>query len=84
MGLVQIQWFDPVALDITWEDKDELIQRFPVAAAWWQATSQGGGDVRVPNDMGITQQRERPKRLAAQQALPWARMDTLRTRARPT
>lgn len=67
---VQIQWSDPTATDITWEDKEELMQRFPTAPAWGQADSQGGGDVRqhssVPTgeeEMGLVLHRKRPARL---------------------
>lgn len=64
---VQVQWSDPAVLDITWEDKEELQQRFPAATAWGQAVPQGGGDVSIPpdtsNDQGVTLQRDRPKRL---------------------
>lgn len=66
---VQVQWSDPAVLDITWENKGELFQRFPDAAAWGQAASQGEGDVRVHNtgttqdgDMGVTTRQGRPKR----------------------
>lgn len=67
---VQVQWSDPSVMDITWEDKQELQQRFPSAPAWGQAASQGGGDVRLPpvpvptaNDLGLTLCRNRPARL---------------------
>jgi hypothetical protein len=67
---VQVQWSDPAALDITWEDKEELHQRFPAATAWGQAVTEEGGDVRrqttpgaVTEEMGLTQHRPRPKRI---------------------
>ena len=31
----------------TWEDEDDLIQRFPEFTAWGQAVANGGGDVTV-------------------------------------
>lgn len=68
---VQVQWSDPAELDITWEDWEELQQRFSEAAAWGQATIQEGGDVNVSattapqdDDMGVTSSLRRPKRLA--------------------
>uniref|UniRef100_A0ACD5U710 Uncharacterized protein n=1 Tax=Avena sativa TaxID=4498 RepID=A0ACD5U710_AVESA len=64
---VQVQWSDPATMDITWEDKEEIHQRFPSAAAWGQATTQGGGDVSPPvtpdEGMGLVLDRTRPKRL---------------------
>jgi len=33
----------------TWELEDELKLQFPMAPAWGQAGSQGGGDVRDPS-----------------------------------
>lgn len=35
-------------MDVTWEDKEELLQRFPLVPAWGQAATQGGGDVSIP------------------------------------
>ena len=68
---VQVQWSDPMVTDITWEDAVELHQRFPSAAAWGQAASQGGGDVSVlPSptqgdaDMGLVQRSRGPRRMA--------------------
>jgi hypothetical protein len=65
---VQVQWFDPATMDITWEDKEELQQRFSAATAWRQAVTEEGGDVRqqttpeaVPKDMGLTWHQSRPK-----------------------
>lgn len=67
---VQVQWSDPSVLDITWEDKLELQQRFPGAAAWGQAASQEEGDVRgsstptqEQSDMGLSSGPRRPTRL---------------------
>jgi hypothetical protein len=67
---VHVPWSDPATLDITWEDKGELHQRFPTATAWGQPVTEEGGDVRqqttpeaVTEDMGLTQHRSRPKRI---------------------
>jgi len=64
---VQVQWSDPAVLDITWENEDELRQRFPDATAWGQAISQGEGDVRAQpttedGDTDVAIRRARPKR----------------------
>jgi hypothetical protein len=40
---VLIQWSGQPHTLATWEDLEELKQRFPQAPAWGQATSQGGG-----------------------------------------
>jgi hypothetical protein len=42
-----IQWSDQPESLATWEDLEELRQRFPRAPAWGQAVSQGGGNVSV-------------------------------------
>jgi hypothetical protein len=42
---IQVEWSDPMATNITWEDVVELRQRFPSSPAWGQAVSQGPGDV---------------------------------------
>lgn len=67
---VQVQWSDPAAGDITWEDEQALRRRFPEALAWGQASFQGEGDVSSlststtnNNDMGLVTKRTRPKRL---------------------
>jgi hypothetical protein len=38
---VLVHWSDSVAADATWEDRVDLQQRFPMALAWGQASSQG-------------------------------------------
>ena len=39
---VLVRWLGGNLPD-SWEDKDELLQRFPFAAAWGQAATEGGG-----------------------------------------
>lgn len=46
---VLIQWAPGDAASATWEDREELRSRFPVAPAWGQAGSNGGRGVRVPD-----------------------------------
>ncbi|KAK1651077.1 hypothetical protein QYE76_068882 [Lolium multiflorum] len=67
---VQVEWSDPMATDITWEDAVELQQRFPASTAWGQAVSQGAGDVSSPaatpglqDTMGLASRNTRPKRM---------------------
>jgi hypothetical protein len=67
---VQVQWTIGGDKDITWEDKDTLLQRFPDALAWGQASSQGAGDVSTPTDsdnaasnVGLQLRPSRPKRI---------------------
>lgn len=64
---VQVQWSDPAAGDITWEDEQDLRRRFPEALAWGQASCQGEGDVSTPNtssdDMGLVPKCTRPTRM---------------------
>lgn len=40
---IQVKWSDATNPGVTWEDKEALRARFPRAAAWGQAVSQGGG-----------------------------------------
>lgn len=42
---VLIQWTDSPASLATWEYKQAIQQRFPLAPAWGQAVFEGGGDV---------------------------------------
>ncbi len=53
---VLTQWTGSPAEDSTWEDKEELRQRFPRALAWGQASFQGREDVSsqegAPQDEG--------------------------------
>jgi hypothetical protein len=67
---VQVQWTVSGDKDITWEDKGTLLQRFPDALAWGQASSQGAGDVSNPTDsgnatsnVGLQLRSGRPKRI---------------------
>lgn len=46
---VLIRWSNSSAVDDTWEDRAELQARYPDSEAWGQASSQEGGDVRVPD-----------------------------------
>lgn len=43
---VLIHWSDSAVADATWEDEQELRDRFPEALAWGQANFQGEGIVR--------------------------------------
>lgn len=42
-----IQWSGQTEDLATWEDLEELKQRFPRATAWGQAAFQGGGNVSI-------------------------------------
>lgn len=59
---VLIRWSNRDAVDDTWEDCTELQARFPDAEAWGQASSQEGGDVRVPDMTGPPAAEPRPTR----------------------
>ena len=48
---VLVRWSSD-GLDPTWEDRDELQSRFPYAAAWSQAATQGGEGVSTPGSSG--------------------------------
>lgn len=45
---VQVQWSTGDAVSATWEDREELRSRFPLAPTWGQAGSEERGGVRVP------------------------------------
>ena len=45
VGQVRVQWSGQPEALATWEDSDELRQRFPRAPAWGQAGFQGGENV---------------------------------------
>lgn len=67
---VQVQWPPDSSMDITWEDKLELLQQFPDIAAWGQAVTQEGGDVSSSTargddeeGLGLARRPARPKRL---------------------
>ena len=48
-----VQWSGQPESLATWEDFDELKQRFPSSPAWGQASFQGGGNVSdAPDDTG--------------------------------
>jgi hypothetical protein len=92
---VQIEWSDPTATDITWEDVEELKQRFPASAAWGQAVPQGEGDVSVPGeavtedaDLGLERRRTRPKRMAQPNRRylgpDWVQQPTTKNKSPPT
>ena len=51
---VQVQWSTGSAIDITWEDKEALQDRFPQVEAWGQASSQEEGDVNAPDNRSPT------------------------------
>jgi hypothetical protein len=66
---IQVEWSNPMATDITWEDAVELWQCFPSSPAWGQAVSQGPGDVSTDTagtdasePLGLSQRQSRPKR----------------------
>ena len=42
-----IKWVESPAEMATWEDEDDLLQRFPEFTAWGQAVANGGGNVIV-------------------------------------
>lgn len=46
---VLIQWSGDPTLPPTWEDRVALQARFPAAEGWGQASSEGGGDVSIPD-----------------------------------
>ena len=53
LAQVLIRWTDLPASSATWEDYDTVRQRFPLAPAWGQAVSLGGGTVsasELPGD----------------------------------
>lgn len=53
LAQVLIRWTDLPASSATWEDYDTVRQHFPVAPAWGQAVSSGGGTVsasELPGD----------------------------------
>lgn len=50
---VLIQWAPGDAASATWEDREDLRSRFPVAPAWGQAGPKEGRGVRVPDDYDI-------------------------------
>ena len=45
---VKVQWTGMSTELATWEDEVDLRRRFPDAPAWGHASSQGGGNVRIP------------------------------------
>lgn len=45
-----IQWSPGDAASATWEDREHIQGCFPLAPAWGQAGSKGGGGVRVPGE----------------------------------
>lgn len=62
---VLVQWSGQPESLATWEDFDELKQRFPLSPAWGQASFQGRGSVSdTPDDTGplAVAQRERRER----------------------
>lgn len=46
---MRVKWSDATNPGVTWEDREALRARFPHAAAWGQAASQGEGDVSDPD-----------------------------------
>ena len=46
---VRMRWSNSEVLGDTWEDKASLQERFPLAEAWGQASSQGEGGVNDPD-----------------------------------
>jgi hypothetical protein len=62
---VLIRWTNSPRSLATWEDKQAIRQRFPLASAWGQAVFEGGGDVsstkgdqdgqEVPNEKAKTE-----------------------------
>lgn len=53
LAQVLIRWTGLPASSATWEDYDTVRQRFPLAPAWGQAVSSGGGTVsasELPGD----------------------------------
>lgn len=68
---VLIQWSGQPEALATWEDYEELRQRFPRAPSWGQAASQGGENVSTGADRTDPQEEaQRAKRNRREQMLP--------------